>query len=123
MDDISSFMESLPPNFLSILRTDGLLRSIARELGAPQRIRLLAYAKYAFYGLSTKPSPESGLMVKVVFSRVRAQTSYLQLRLFLEVLELLSWMMEVRQLSFNRFKQMLVSAYHFVVGISKPLLL
>ncbi|VAH74534.1 unnamed protein product [Triticum turgidum subsp. durum] len=50
MDDISSFMESLPPDFLVILRTDGLLRSILGNLGAPRHVRLLAYAKCAIYG-------------------------------------------------------------------------
>ncbi|XP_065625918.1 uncharacterized protein LOC111993080 isoform X4 [Quercus suber] len=61
MEDISSFMESLPPEFSRILRTDGLLRSIISRLGASQRVRLLAYAKYALYGLSPKLKPQSGL--------------------------------------------------------------
>ncbi|KAK7857544.1 hypothetical protein CFP56_017158 [Quercus suber] len=60
MEDISSFMESLPPEFSRILRTDGLLRSIISRLGASQRVRLLAYAKYALYGLSPKLKPQSG---------------------------------------------------------------
>ncbi|CAK7338798.1 unnamed protein product [Dovyalis caffra] len=60
VEDIFSFMESLPPDFLTILRTDGLLRSVIRKLGAPQHVRLLAYAKYAICGLSSKSNPESG---------------------------------------------------------------
>ncbi|XP_075652330.1 uncharacterized protein LOC142622686 isoform X3 [Castanea sativa] len=60
MEDISSFMESLPSEFSRILRTDGLLRSIISRLGASQRVRLLAYAKYALYGLSPKLNPQSG---------------------------------------------------------------
>ncbi|EXB86783.1 hypothetical protein L484_007808 [Morus notabilis] len=60
MEDISSFMESLPPDFLRILSTDGLLRSIINKLGASQRVRLLAYAKFALHGLSSKVNGESG---------------------------------------------------------------
>ncbi|XP_058185431.1 uncharacterized protein LOC131302689 isoform X2 [Rhododendron vialii] len=63
MEDLSSFMESLPSDFLTILRTDGLLRSLLSKLGAPHRVRLLAYAKYAIQGLSPKLNPESGIYV------------------------------------------------------------
>ncbi|BBG98619.1 Protein kinase superfamily protein, partial [Prunus dulcis] len=76
MEDVSSFMESLPSDFLTILRTDGLLRSIVSKLGAPQRVRLLAYGKYALYGLSPKLNPESDFALKVVFSRLKAHASY-----------------------------------------------
>ncbi|GMY24758.1 uncharacterized aarF domain-containing protein kinase 1, partial [Fagus crenata] len=96
MEDISSFMESLPPDFFRILRTDGLLRSVISKLGASQRVRLLAYAKYALYGLSPKLEPQSDNRVKVVLSRLKTNISHLQLRLVLEVLELLSSMEEVR---------------------------
>uniref|UniRef100_A0A0E0MG85 ABC1 atypical kinase-like domain-containing protein n=1 Tax=Oryza punctata TaxID=4537 RepID=A0A0E0MG85_ORYPU len=61
MDDISSFMESLPPDFLTILRTDGLLRSILGNLGAPRHVRLLTYAKCALYGLEEQPKLQSEL--------------------------------------------------------------
>ncbi|VAH58935.1 unnamed protein product [Triticum turgidum subsp. durum] len=61
MDDISSFMESLPPDFLVILRTDGLLRSILGNLGAPRHVRLLAYAKCAIYGHEEQSRLESEL--------------------------------------------------------------
>nr|XP_023880702.1 uncharacterized aarF domain-containing protein kinase 1 [Quercus suber]POE75330.1 putative aarf domain-containing protein kinase 1 [Quercus suber] len=96
MEDISSFMESLPPEFSRILRTDGLLRTIISRLGASQRVRLLAYAKYALYGLSPKLKPQSDYGVKVVLSRLKTNVSYLQLRLVLEILELLSLMENVR---------------------------
>ncbi|KAL0015051.1 hypothetical protein SO802_002120 [Lithocarpus litseifolius] len=96
MEDISSFMESLPPKFSRILRTDGLLRSIISRLGASQQVRLLAYAKYALYGLSPKLKPQSDYGVKVVLSRLKTNVSYLQLRLVLEILELLSLMENVR---------------------------
>ncbi|KAK1287327.1 putative aarF domain-containing protein kinase [Acorus calamus] len=59
MDDISSFMESLPTDFLAILRADGHLRSIISKLGAPQHVRLLSYAKYAVYGLTIEPNTQS----------------------------------------------------------------
>ncbi|ONI14909.1 hypothetical protein PRUPE_3G015600 [Prunus persica] len=81
MEDISSFMESLPSDFLTILRTDGLLRSIVSKLGAPQRVRLLAYGKYALYGLSPKLNPES------------------------EVLQLLSWMAKVKLLLYTMYEK------------------
>ncbi|KAL6507635.1 hypothetical protein OROGR_023830 [Orobanche gracilis] len=59
VEDISSFMESLPPDFLTVLRTDGLLRSLMSKLGAPQRVRLLSYAKCALRGIFTEASSES----------------------------------------------------------------
>ncbi|XP_044468199.1 aarF domain-containing protein kinase 1 isoform X2 [Mangifera indica] len=96
MEDISSFMESLPPDFITILRTDGLLRSVIGKLGAPQQIRLLAYAKYALYGLSPKLSPKSD-SAEGFFNRFKTITSYLHLRLVLESLELLSWMHKFKQ--------------------------
>ncbi|XP_049936186.1 uncharacterized protein LOC116262232 isoform X2 [Nymphaea colorata] len=59
MGDYTSFMESLPRDFLTILRTDGLLRSIISQLGTSQRVRLLAYAKYSIHGAATKLGPET----------------------------------------------------------------
>lgn len=97
MEDISSFMESLPPNFLAVMRTDGLLRSLISKLGAPQRIRLIAYAKYALYGLSPKSNLNSDFVVEAVFYRFKTTVSYLQLRIILVVLEILSWMKKVKQ--------------------------
>ncbi|PQQ14947.1 putative aarF domain-containing protein kinase 1 isoform X3 [Prunus yedoensis var. nudiflora] len=105
MEDISSFMESLPSDFLTILRTDGLLRSIVSKLGAPQRVRLLAYGKYALYGLSPKLNPESDFALKVVFSRLKANASYYRLRLVLEVLQLLSWMAKVKLLLYTMYEK------------------
>jgi aarF domain-containing kinase len=63
LEDVTTFMGSLPPDFLTVLRTDGLIRSITLKLGAPQRVRLLAYAKYAVYGLGYKPTSEPGNFV------------------------------------------------------------
>ncbi|KAB1211359.1 putative aarF domain-containing protein kinase 1 [Morella rubra] len=95
MEDISSFMESLPPDFYIILRTDGLLRSVIRKLGASQRVRLLAYAKYAIYG-SAKLDAQSDSPVKAVLRRFKTTVGYLKLRLVLELLDLLSSMEKVR---------------------------
>ncbi|KAL7192714.1 hypothetical protein ACSBR2_024516 [Camellia fascicularis] len=114
IEDLSSFMESLPSDFLMILRTDGILRSLLSKLGAPQRVRLLTYAKCALYGLSPKLNPESDLGAKVFSSRFMANMSYLQLRLVLGALEFLSWIEEVKHSFVQRFKQILISAGYLV---------
>ncbi|XP_061347768.1 uncharacterized protein LOC133293238 isoform X2 [Gastrolobium bilobum] len=49
-EDLSSFMESLPPDFIDITRVDALLRSIIRKMNVSRVIRLLTYTKYAVYG-------------------------------------------------------------------------
>ncbi|KAF6163951.1 hypothetical protein GIB67_023659 [Kingdonia uniflora] len=105
MEDISSFMESLPPDFLSILRTDGVLRSIISKLGAPQRIRLLAYAKFSVYGLSVKLDRESDVMVR---SRLKGTVDYFQLRLVLGFLELLSQINGFGHSLLSKLKKILV---------------
>ncbi|KAE9450135.1 hypothetical protein C3L33_17957, partial [Rhododendron williamsianum] len=94
MEDLSSFMESLPSDFLTILRTDGLLRSLLSKLGAPHRVRLLAYAKYAIQGLSPKSNPES------------------------ELLELLSWTEQVWHSLIKLLKQILVPAGYRLRNLS-----
>jgi len=48
---------------LFLIDLSGLIRSITLKLGAPQRVRLLAYAKYAVYGLGYKPTSEPGNFV------------------------------------------------------------
>ncbi|KAL1566738.1 aarF domain-containing protein kinase 1 [Salvia divinorum] len=90
MEDVSSFMESLPPEFLTILRTDGLLRSLISKLGAPQRTRLLIYAKCAFRGLSAEASSESVYAV----SRLKTSIRYIQLRVILGIMEFVSYVDE-----------------------------
>ncbi|XP_031391821.1 aarF domain-containing protein kinase 1 isoform X2 [Punica granatum] len=114
MEDISSFLESLSPDFLMILRVDGLLRSINRKLGAPQRVRLLTYAKFALYGLSTRPNRdhESQTGVSVLFSTLNRSIAYFRLRLVLEVLELLSWIKRLRQSSILWLKYFFASIQH-----------
>ncbi|KAM1166455.1 hypothetical protein PS1_026063 [Malus domestica] len=115
MEDISSFMESLPSDFLTILRTDGLLRSIVSKLGAPQRVRLLAYGKYAFYGLSPKLNPESDFSMEVKLSRLKAKVSYLWLRLILGVIEL--------RLQLGKVKLLLHILYEKLGGATRRILL
>ncbi|KAL5567100.1 hypothetical protein UlMin_030264 [Ulmus minor] len=85
MEDISLFMESLPPDFLRMLHTDGLMRSTISKLGASQWVRLLAYSKFALHGLSSQSDSKSEVLVKVMFSRLKTNMSYLQLRLTLEL--------------------------------------
>lgn len=117
MEDISSFMESLPPDFVTILRADGLLRSLCSKLSAPQRVRLLVYGKYALYGLPPKLNPESDFMGMIVFSKFMTNLSYLQFWLHLEALEVLSWMEETQQLFNKMFRQFVVAADRFLVRI------
>ncbi|KAJ0987546.1 hypothetical protein J5N97_005902 [Dioscorea zingiberensis] len=102
MDDLSSFMESLPPDFLSILRTDGLLRSVMSKLGAPRHVRLLAYAKFAMYGLTINSNVDKGFSVEHVLSRIKADITYLHLRLLLGILELISKLGDMRHYVKNK---------------------
>ncbi|XVF20477.1 hypothetical protein REPUB_Repub12eG0003600 [Reevesia pubescens] len=103
MEDISSFMESLPPNFLIILRTDELLRSIISKLGASKRVRLLTYGKYASLGLSTKLNPYSDFKLGVLYAKLIGNIQYIHLRLALGVMELVLWM--------GKFNQYLINFY------------
>ncbi|ONK65345.1 uncharacterized protein A4U43_C07F36160 [Asparagus officinalis] len=114
MDDISSFMESLPPDFLSILRTDGLLRSIVSKLGAPRSLRLLTYAKYAVYGLATGPDVKPGSTIEHVFSRVYTRLSYLQLRALVEMAALISQMKDLKFSLVRKLKRMLHEVMNFL---------
>ncbi|CAJ1970890.1 unnamed protein product [Sphenostylis stenocarpa] len=49
-EDLNSFMESLPPDFIAIMRVDAMIRSIIRKMDASRVMRLLTYTKYAVYG-------------------------------------------------------------------------
>ncbi|KAK6280655.1 hypothetical protein POUND7_020922 [Theobroma cacao] len=102
MEDLSSFMESLPSDFLMILRTDELLRSIISKLGASKRVRLQTYGKYASHGLSRKLNPCSDLTLVVLFARLIGNIQYIHLKLALGVMELVFWMGKLKQ-SFNNF--------------------
>ncbi|XP_057872271.2 uncharacterized protein LOC131078560 [Cryptomeria japonica] len=101
MGDISEFMEGLPRDMLTVLRTDGLLRSIISKLGAPQRIRLLANAKYAVAGLVPKSKSESGLSL---MSRAKATLDFVYLSICLEMLQLHYKMGSVFESLLKKFK-------------------
>ncbi|XP_054799305.1 uncharacterized protein LOC129303803 isoform X2 [Prosopis cineraria] len=87
-EDLSPFMESLPPEFLSIMRVDGLLRSIVRKLGASRWIRWLAYAKYGMYGIYKESDAESDFAVKAVFFRFISELKYYEILIKLAVGEI-----------------------------------
>lgn len=114
MDDVSSFMESLPSDFLSILRTDGLLRSISGKLGAPRHIRLLTYAKYAVYGLATKTDLQSGYKYKGMVSEFGARMSYLQLWTLVEFYAIISQIRDIKKSFARKVKRMLREAGYFL---------
>lgn len=122
MEDISSFMESLPTDFLTVLRTDGLLRSLISKLGAPLRVRLLAYAEYALYGLSLKADSKSDSAIGVMLFRFKTCLQYIQLRLLFGILGLVSWVESIKHTSTRRFKDLLASAGYVVRNLSRPLL-
>nr|XP_016447838.1 PREDICTED: uncharacterized protein LOC107772895 [Nicotiana tabacum] len=107
-------MESLPADFLTVLRTDGLLRSLISKLGAPLRVRLLAYAEYALYGLSLKVDSTSDSAIEVMLSRFKTGLRYIQLRLLFGMLEFVSWLENIKQASTRRSKNLLASAGYAV---------
>ncbi|CAL9146730.1 uncharacterized protein LOC135586769 isoform X1 [Musa acuminata AAA Group] len=113
MDDISAFMECLPSDFFPILRTDGLLRSILGKLGAPRHVRLLAYAKYALYGLETHENLDHGLTASSVLCAFRANMSYFWLRILLEFLTLVSQIEDARRSLANKLKRILHKVVRF----------
>ncbi|XP_078444671.1 uncharacterized protein LOC144713832 isoform X2 [Wolffia australiana] len=86
MGDFSSFMESMPPDFLAVLRTDGQLRSIMGKLGVPAHIRLQTYARYAIRGLSNH---QHGGLLKQMIYQFKTMACYLQLRIIMEIFKLL----------------------------------
>ncbi|KAL8532292.1 hypothetical protein ACS0TY_008767 [Phlomoides rotata] len=116
MEDISSFMESLPPDFLTVLRTDGLLRSLISKLGASHRIRLLTYARCALRGLSSEASSGSDSAVYVV-SRFKTSIKYIQLRLLLEILEFAAFMNEIRVSLATKLRQIMSSSRDHILRL------
>lgn len=97
--DVSEFMESLPSEFLTVLRTDALVRSLVSKLGSSQRVRLLVYANYALDGLSSKPDPGSSkyFVLKAVWTKIMSRINHLQVRLLLGLLQLFSWLRDTRK--------------------------
>ncbi|KAL8231809.1 hypothetical protein R6Q57_001587 [Mikania cordata] len=116
--DVSEFMESLPSEFLTVLRTDALVRSLTSKLGSSQRERLVVYANYALHGLSKKPVPDSDCVLKVVRTRIMSRIDHFQVRLILELLQLLWWLRDTRQAFLTWSKQItmlineLISYHH-----------
>ncbi|CAA7401314.1 unnamed protein product [Spirodela intermedia] len=113
MGDISSFMESMPPDFLTVLRTDGQLRSIMGRLGAPARVRLLSYARFAACGLSSKHRNENAYLFDQIISGITTRASYLHLRFLLEILELLSRLESLGHSILVKVKWLLPRMAHF----------
>ncbi|KAF2325699.1 hypothetical protein GH714_033340 [Hevea brasiliensis] len=128
MEDISSFMESLPPDFLTILRTDGLLRSVISKLWAPQRIRL-TYAKYAVYGHSLKPHPNSvtysnfvlsDFVEKAAFSRLKTNFRELEQFVYFNISRgagAAFWMETVKQFLYTLCRKILSGLMCSEVGL------
>ncbi|XP_074294561.1 uncharacterized protein LOC141622429 [Silene latifolia] len=108
MGDISSFMECLPPDLLTILRTDGILRSILSKLGTSSTVRLLTYAKYAVHGLSVKQDTKSGSILDRFISDIRSRLSYLQLKCLLGLIGLLSLINDIKDLYRKSFRRLIV---------------
>ncbi|KAJ1277239.1 hypothetical protein BS78_05G280400 [Paspalum vaginatum] len=105
MDDISSFMESLPPDFYIILRTDGLLRSILGNLGVPRHIRLLTYAKCAIHGLGKQPKVESGAISRM-FLQIKTDISYLHMRVVIEIMGFLAKVNDAKHKAMDKLRRM-----------------
>ncbi|KAG5608522.1 hypothetical protein H5410_019803 [Solanum commersonii] len=106
----------------ALLRTDGILRSLTSKLGAPLRVRLLAYAEYALYGLSLKADSKSDSAIEVVLFRFKIGLRYIQLRLLFGILGIVSWLENIKHTSTRRFKDFLASAGFVVRSLYRPLL-
>ncbi|XP_004490790.1 uncharacterized protein [Cicer arietinum] len=87
-EDLSSFMESMPPDFIAILRVDALLRSTIRKMDVSRFIRLQTYTKYAVYGrlcpklnseLCKMPGTHIYFAVKAVFLSFISTLKYLHI--------------------------------------------
>ncbi|KAG0628313.1 hypothetical protein M758_1G017700 [Ceratodon purpureus] len=89
MGDVSEWLQGLDREFLTVLRTDGLVRSIANRLGASRKERLMAYVKNAVLGLSLQHPGEPSLYEQGFIAYTRAKLDYVHLRFRLEVYELL----------------------------------
>ncbi|CBI38053.3 unnamed protein product, partial [Vitis vinifera] len=62
----------LPPLLFSC---SGLLRSLCSKSGAPQRVRLLVYGKYALCH-SPKLNPKSNFMGMIMFSKFKTNLDF-----------------------------------------------
>ncbi|XP_024007697.1 uncharacterized aarF domain-containing protein kinase 1 [Eutrema salsugineum] len=103
LEDVTTFMGSLPSDFLTVLRTDGLIRSITLKLDSPKRVRLLAYAKYAVYGLGYNPTYEPDFVENSMISGSVMWMSYLRLRLILELVEFFQGMKKLKHTIYSLY--------------------
>ncbi|KAI3725718.1 hypothetical protein L1987_65510 [Smallanthus sonchifolius] len=118
--DISEFMESLPSEFLTVLRTDALVRSLTSKLGSSQRERLVVYANYALHGLSLKSDPDSDFVLKDVRTRIMSKIDHLQVRLVLELLQLLWWLRDTKRAVVTWSKQITMLINGLVSDLHTP---
>ncbi|KAG0450422.1 hypothetical protein HPP92_026742 [Vanilla planifolia] len=118
MEDISSFMESLPPELFSILRTDGILSSISTKLGASRRMRLLSYAKYAVYGLAVRAGSEPGNYDPSSF---KPDMSYIRLRAYIELLAFALKIEDVGRSLANKVSIMHITIHRVYVALFRSL--
>eukprot|EP00898_Chlorokybus_atmophyticus_P005157 jgi/Chlat1/5642/Chrsp369S05387 len=80
--DMSVFVEQLPRELLQVIRTNGLLRSINRQLGVSDRHRLFVNAHYAVKGFAyAKYNCVDTYLPPTARAAVWAQQQYLSLRL------------------------------------------
>lgn len=89
MGDVSEWLQGLDREFLTVLRTDGLVRSIATRLGATRKERLMAYVKNAVTGLALQHPGEPSFYEQGLLAYARAKLDYAHLRLRLEIFEFL----------------------------------
>ncbi|XP_024639615.1 aarF domain-containing protein kinase 1 isoform X2 [Medicago truncatula] len=107
-EDLSSFMESMPPDFIAILRVDALLRSTIRKMDVSRLIRLLTYTKYAVYGrlcpkldgeLCKMPGTNVYFAVKAVFLSSISTLKYIRILikvLFGAIFDSTPWQQKVK---------------------------
>ncbi|KAI5648180.1 hypothetical protein M9H77_34185 [Catharanthus roseus] len=106
--DLSTVMESLPPDFLTVLRTDGLLVSLISKLGAPRKVRMQSYAKYALYGISTEKKSDS--TIKSVICKFETGIQIFQIRLLFDILQFLALLEDYKVSFTKRFRELVISA-------------
>nr|XP_024393504.1 uncharacterized aarF domain-containing protein kinase 1-like isoform X3 [Physcomitrium patens] len=89
MGDVSEWLQGLDREFLTVLRTDNLVRSIAYRLGATRKTCLMAYVKNAVSGLSLGHPGSPDLYEQGLLAYTKAKFDYANLRIRLEFFEFL----------------------------------
>ncbi|CAL5189920.1 unnamed protein product [Lathyrus oleraceus] len=106
-EDLSLFMESMPPDFIAILRVDALLRSTIRKMDVSRLIRLLTYTKFAVYGrlrlkfdgeLCKMPEMNVYFAVKAVFLNFISTLKYFHIltKILIGAIESTPWQQKVK---------------------------